>query len=195
MPRGGKRPGAGRKKRDASLGSAPQPAQKRAPGRPSGYDPAFAAKAQKLAELGATDLEVADFFEVNVATVYRWKATIPEFCEALKSGKVSADDRVERSLYHRAIGYSYDAVKILQDKGTPVIVPYREHVPPDTTAGIFWLKNRRKEEWRDKQVHEHSGPDGKPIQTEEVSARDVLAGRIAGLSARVREDDGPSKPH
>ena len=53
--------------------------------------------------------------------------------------------RVERSLYERANGYSYDAVKIFMPAGAkkPVYAPYIEHVPPDVTAAIFWLKNRR----------------------------------------------------
>lgn len=50
-------------------------------------------------------------------------------------------------------GYSYDAVKIFQHNGKPVKVPYVEHVPPDTTACIFWLKNRKPEAWRDVKDH------------------------------------------
>jgi hypothetical protein len=65
-------------------------------------------------------------------------------------GKAEADNRVERSLYERANGYSYDAEKIFCDKNGKVTrVPYREHVPPDVTAGIFWLKNRDPAHWRD----------------------------------------------
>jgi hypothetical protein len=68
----------------------------------------------------------------------------PQFGEALKLGKKEADQRVERSLYQKAVGYSYDAVKIFMPAGAkkPVIVPYREHVPPSDVACIFWLKNR-----------------------------------------------------
>ena len=77
-------------------------------------------------------------------------------------------DRVERSLYHRAIGFSYNAVKIFMPAGAkqPVYAPYREHVPPDTAAASLWLRNRRKDEWRDKQSHQHAGPDGGPITLE-----------------------------
>ena len=50
----------------------------------------------------------------------------------------------------RAVGYSYDAEKIFCDKnGNVTKVPYREHVPPDVTAQIFWLKNRDPKRWRD----------------------------------------------
>lgn len=132
----------------------------RKPGRPTAYKPDFCEQARKLAELGATDREIAEFFNVNERTLYRWVHEYPEFCQALKVGKDVADDRVERSLYRRAIGYSHDAVKIMQFQGEEIVVPYVEHAPPDVTACIFWLKNRRKAEWRDKVEHEHSVDEG-----------------------------------
>ena len=121
-------------------------------GRPSKYKAAYAEQARKLCELGATDVDIADFFGVSDRTVYRWQNQYDEFCQALKAGKAPADDRVERSLYHKAVGYSFDAVKIFMPAGKedPIYAPYREHVAPDTTAAIFWLKNRRPDEWRDK---------------------------------------------
>jgi len=72
-------------------------------------------------------------------------------------GKVEPDNRVERSLYERASGYSYDAVKIFLPAGAkkPIYAHYVEHVPPDVTACIFWLKNRKPAEWRDAQQMEH----------------------------------------
>jgi hypothetical protein len=119
-------------------------------GRPTKYDEAFAAQAKVLCEKGFTDIELANFFKVHVATIYRWLAKYPEFCEAIKSGKDASDERVERSLYHKAIGYTYESEKIFQFQGEVVRAKSVEHVPPDTTAAIFWLKNRRKEQWRDK---------------------------------------------
>lgn len=132
-------------------------------GRPTKYKPEYAQQAESLCKLGATDLELADAFEVNVHTIYRWQAAHPAFCKALKAGKEAADERVERSLYHKATGYSFDAVKIFNANGKALKVKYREHVPPDTTAMIFWLKNRRPDEWRDKREHEHTGKDGTPL--------------------------------
>lgn len=126
-------------------------------GRPTGYKKEYAGQARKLCELGATDVDLADFFEVSDRTIYRWASKYDEFCQALKAGKGMADDRVERSLYHKAVGYSFDSEKVFQHQGQIVRAPTREHVPPDTTAAIFWLKNRRKDEWRDKQEHEHTG--------------------------------------
>ena len=127
--------------------------------RPSSYSPAYAKQAWKLAQLGATDQEVADFFEVDVRTIYRWKHDHKEFCQALKAGKDIADDRVERSLYQKAIGYEQDEVKIFMpaNAANPVYAPFRAKIAPDTTAAIFWLKNRRAAQWRDKVETEHSG--------------------------------------
>ena len=172
MPRGGKREGAGR---PATMG------------RPTDYKPEHAKEAKKLYALGATDLEVADFFEINQATLYRWLVRHSDFSEAAKAGKEALDDRVERSLYHRAVGYSHDAVKVMQFQGQPVIVPYREHVAPDVGAATLWLKNRRKDVWRDKVEHQHTGPNGGPMQTITTAmtakeAAEAYAGTINGDS-------------
>lgn len=125
--------------------------------RPSKFKDEFVHQAEKLCKLGATDMEIADFFEVDVRTVYRWKGENDAFCQALKSGKSEADDRVERSLFARANGYEHDEVDIRVIGGEIVQTPIRKLYPPDTTAAIFWLKNRRPAEWRDKQDIEHSG--------------------------------------
>ncbi len=137
-------------------------------GRPTEYRPEYAKQAHKLCQLGATDQEVADFFGIDVRTVYRWKHDHDKFCQALKAGKEVADERVERSLYQRAIGYEQDEVKIFMPGGAsdPVYAPFRAKVAPDTTACIFWLKNRRKGDWREKVDHEHGGPGGGPIVQE-----------------------------
>jgi len=133
-----------------------------AKGRPTDYKEAYVEGARKLARLGATDEEVADFFDVDVRTIYRWKIAHEAFCQALKAGKDEADARVERALFHRAIGYEQDAVKIFMPAGaeTPVYAPFKERITPDTTAAIFWLKNRRPEEWRDKRDLDHTSSDG-----------------------------------
>lgn len=129
----------------------------RGAGRPSSYSPSFVAQAEKLCALGATDAQMADFFEVHISTFHEWKNVHPEFADALKVAKDVADTRVKRSLYQRALGYEVDAVKVFMPAGAkePVYAEYREHIPADTTACIFWLKNRDPENWRDKTVVEH----------------------------------------
>ena len=132
-------------------------------GRPTAYKPEFCQQAMERCANGATDPELADLFGVSTRTIYRWKAQHIEFCQALKCAKEVADERVERSLYHRAVGYEQEAVKIFMPAGAdkPVYAKYTEQIAPDTTAAIFWLKNRKPDEWRDK--HEFSGKDGAPL--------------------------------
>lgn len=117
----------------------------------------------KLCALGHTDFEIAGFFEISADLMKRWKAEFEPIAHAFRTGKEIADERVERSLFHRATGYTFDAVKIFNDKGAVTQVPYVEHVAPDTTACIFWLKNRRQELWRDRREVAATSPDGKNL--------------------------------
>lgn len=122
--------------------------------RPSKYKQEYADQAYKLCLLGATDKELADFFGTTEQSINAWKGKYSEFFESIKRGKDDADAKIAQSLYHRAKGYKHEAVKILQHNGEVIQVPYTEHYPPDTTACIFWLKNRQPKLWRDKQEHE-----------------------------------------
>jgi hypothetical protein len=85
------------------------------------------------------------------------RSDILKFLGSLKGGKAEADGRVERSLYQRAVGYSFNSEKIFCNKdGEVTRVPIVEHVPPDVTAQIFGLKNCKPSEWRDVQNIEHA---------------------------------------
>ncbi|EDQ1733570.1 terminase [Salmonella enterica] len=125
--------------------------------RPTKYQAAYAEQARKLCLLGYTDAELADFFDVDEATINRWKKEHHEFCESIKKGKSVADGEVAAKLFHRATGYEHPEDDIRAVDGSIVITPTVKHYPPDTTAAIFWLKNRQKNKWRDKQDHELSG--------------------------------------
>ncbi len=129
-------------------------------GRPTSYSPSYVIQVEEIAQLGATDAKIAKCFGVSESTINTWKREHFEFAEALKKGKSAADASVVASLYHRALGYSHPAVKItVGATGLVTEVPYTEHYPPDTTACIFWLKNRRAAEWRDKREIEQTAPD------------------------------------
>ena len=123
----------------------------RKPGRPSKKATLDLKQVEQLARKGWTDAEMARFFEVDRATWYRWKAQDDKFCDALKEWKRQADARVERSLYERAIGYEHPDVHISNYQGAVTLTPIQKFYAPDTTAAIFWLKNRDPENWRDKQ--------------------------------------------
>lgn len=128
-------------------------------GRPTVYRTEFVEQGERLCKLGATDADMAGFFGISLATLYTWKVKHPAFLEATKRGKDLSDDMVEQSLFRRALGYSHDAVKILQHEGQPLEVPYVQHYPPDTAAAFIWLKNRRPQQWRDRPMGDGGGDD------------------------------------
>ena len=118
----------------------------------------------RICQAGFTDQELADLFGVSVRTINTWKTRHVDFLQAIKAGKTEADDLVERALYHRAVGYSHEVEKpMVVDKGVRIVI-YTERMPPDTTACIFWLKNRKPEEWRDKVVQEMTWASKKPSE-------------------------------
>ena len=94
-------------------------------GRPTKFQESFIAQAEKLCELGATDQQMADFFEVSIATINNWKHDFPQFLDTIKNSKLRPDDDVVESLFQKAKN-------------------------GDTTAMIFWLKNRQPKDWRDR---------------------------------------------
>lgn len=141
-----------------------QPAKKAVPknkgGRPSKYKIEFNEQAKNHCSLGATDKQLATFFKVTVYTIDKWKQVHPEFLQALKDGKKTFDNEtVVKALLHRAIGYSHPEEKIFVFKGKIVRAKTTKHYPPDSTALIYWLKNRLPEEWRDA-PKEGDGSDG-----------------------------------
>lgn len=131
--------------------------------RPSKYKPEYAEQARKLCLLGATDKELAGFFEVNEDTIYEWKKVHPKFSESIKKGKIQADADVADRLYQRAMGYEHPEVHLSSYEGEVTQTPITKVYAPDPTAAIFWLKNRQRAKWRDKIDQEVSGPDGGPI--------------------------------
>lgn len=153
-------------------------------GRPTEYDPAFDDKAKALCEGGAKDDELAEEFGVSVRTINRWKVAHPTFRQSIKDAKDIADERVKRSLYHKALGVEYEEMQAIKLKkityadGKKVseeefieLVPIKKFMPADTTAGIFWLKNRKRQEWQDVQKHEHGQPgDFDTMSDEELNA-------------------------
>lgn len=129
-------------------------------GRPTKYKPEYAIQAKKLSNFGATDREIAEFFEVAESTIYLWKLEHEDFSESLKLGKGVADERVKRALYHRALGYSHaeDDIRVVNQE--IVVTPTVKHYPPDSTALIFWLKNRLPDEFRN-----NPSPDEEDVPT------------------------------
>ena len=119
------------------------------PGRPSLYKPEFAEQAFELCLAGATNRDLADTFEVGHSTIDNWLHKHPEFAQAVRRGRALADGKVAHGLYSRAIGYSYETTRVVLCKGEPVALQQTVHKPPDVRAAIFWLRNRRPEQWCD----------------------------------------------
>lgn len=97
---------------------------------------------------GLNDEQIAENIGISVRTLYRWKKQYCQICHALKKGKDIADREVENALFKRAKGYDYTETKV-KKKGGAIVeeTVVTKHVPGDTTAQIFWLKNRKPEYW------------------------------------------------
>lgn len=139
-------------------------------GRPTKYRDEYIELAYKVCLLGATDRELGDFFEVDEATINKWKIDHPEFYESIRKGKSNADANVADRLYQRARGFEHDSEEIKIVANEVVHVRTRKIYPPDTTAAIFWLKNRQRDKWRDKTEVDanHSGEVGVSLSADQA---------------------------
>ena len=111
---------------------------------------------------GLSDEQIAHNIGIVPSTLYEWKKKYSEISEALRKGKEIIDRQVENALLKRALGYEYEEVKMVVEKDEKGNEKKRQEkvikkVIPDTTAQIFWLKNRKPEQWRDRRDIEHSG--------------------------------------
>jgi hypothetical protein len=115
-------------------------------------------KLQGWARAGLTDEQIAHNMGISTVTLYSYKNNHPNIFNALKQGKEVIDIQVENALLKRALGYEYEEVTTTTNyKGEEEIKKVVKQIAPDTTAQIFWLKNRKPDEWRDKKDVELSG--------------------------------------
>lgn len=121
-------------------------------------------KVQGWARDGLSNEQIAHNIGINKDTLYEWQKRFSDFSDALKKGKEVVDREVENALLKRAMGYEYDEVtqEPVEDKDTGevqmrVTKRVTKQIAPDVTAQIFWLKNRKPEEFRDKRDVELSG--------------------------------------
>jgi len=133
-------------------------------GRKTKYTNRFPERVEIMARSGMIEVDMAEQLGVSVPTFEAYKQKFPEFLKSLKRGKETVDDIVVAKLLTRALGYSYDETvkeRILtkgEEKSYAMAITKvtTKHVHPDVTAMIFWLKNRRPDEWREQK---HVDPD------------------------------------
>lgn len=127
------------------------------------------AKVTKWAKEGLFDCQIAEKMGISKQTFYDWLKKYPEFTDAIKKGKEIADKEIVNALYKRALGYSYKEVKeeyitdnngVIKDKdgeSTKEVTVTHKSEPPNTAALIYWLNNRRPDEWSNKQETKITG--------------------------------------
>lgn len=154
-------------------------------GRPTKFNEALKEKMLQLFEKGKTDKQVAEIVGVHVRTIENWKGKHPDFLWALRESKQIADDLVEASLFSRAVGYSHPEEKIFQYEGEIIRAETTKHYPPESGAAFSWLKNRKPEQWREKQPGD--GPDVQ-VNNYQGMSESQLDARIKELEARLNGD-------
>ena len=124
-------------------------------------------KIEGWARDGLTDEQIAANIGIGYSTLQTWKSKYQDIQDSLKKGKEVVDRQVENALLKRALGYQYDEITLEDGIETKRVT---KEVIPDTTAQIFWLKNRKPDQWRDKQNLELSGT----LETEKAKLDDLI---------------------
>lgn len=156
--------------------------------RKSLWKPEYVEMAKNLCLLGATDVELAGFFDVALTTLNNWKKKNTEFRDAMKAGKLAADAKVAKSLYQRAVGFTQQEMDVRVIGGQLVQTPVTKKYAPDVAACIFFLKNRRPDLWNDRRERALSVDDEiKLVQLERMKYE--LAKLVASDTDTETEDD------
>lgn len=144
---------------------------------------------QGWARDGLSDEQIATNMGITDSTFYEWKKKYSDISEALKEGKDVVDRQVENALLKSALGYKYDEVtEERRDDMLIVTKVVHKEVQPNTTAQIFWLKNRKRAEWRDRVENAITGADGGAVKVETLTDADVDA-RIKELESKLKDLD------
>jgi hypothetical protein len=162
-------------------------------GRPTAYKPENAEIARYACMLGATNETLAARFEVCRRTIDSWIATIPEFSIAVRQGREGADEAVISALFSRATGMEQKMTKVFCHRGQPVTANYTVQLPPDVRACIFWLRNRRPEEWRENRPLVEEEDDPNWVSELEAASERVRLAAVAERAARSAAE-GPALP-
>ncbi|WP_409015703.1 helix-turn-helix domain-containing protein [Anaerostipes caccae] len=143
-------------------------------------------KIEGWARDGLTNEQIAGNMGISRETLNQWSKKYPDISDALKKGKEITDRKVENALLNKALGFTktirkafkckdvvYDNGKRISEKERIEYADEEVYIPPDTTAQIFWLKNRKPEQWRDKRDIEHSGEIGGVVIVDDIPKPDT----------------------
>lgn len=136
---------------------------------------------QGWARDGLTLEQIAYNMGIGRSTLIKWRKENISIVDALKKGKEVTDREVENALFKRALGFYYTEEQVTNDGR---VVELTKYMRPDTTAQIFWLKNRKREQWRDKQEFNHQADVSKTIDLSRISDEDLR--QLANQSTKGR---------
>lgn len=175
---------------------------KKKAGRKSKYNSEILERVKCFARDGYTEEEMCQRLRVGHSSFNTWKKKYPEFLEALKENKEIVDNRVINSLLKRAEGFEYEEVETKEitfkmgGEGIPAVETKRTRklCVPDVTAQIFWLKNRQKDDWREKRETEISGRNGGPIELKNTAISleglsDEDLEKLGEIASRIKSDN------
>lgn len=134
-------------------------------------------RVQGWARDGLTMDQIAKNMGITKPTLYKWQDKSVDLVNALKVNRDIADREVENALFKNAIGFTYNEQQLTDDG---MVVEVEKYSKPNTTAQIFWLKNRKPEQWRDKQNIEHDGSINQNIDLSNISDKDLE--KLANMS-------------
>ncbi len=179
---------AGRARGPDHVDRAPVPrSERRGVGRPSTYEErVMISTACAAARFGATDQEIAAELGLGVSTLYLWYRQYPELLEAVRNAGEAANERVKRSLYSRANGYTYESEKVFSNGLRARVI---ERVEPDISAIQWWQKNRDRQNWRDTREIDLVVPDTSE-DPETLDMRQLALATIALLNEATAEPVG-----
>ena len=156
-------------------------------GRPTVYKPENAEIARHACMLGASNETLAERFEVSRRTIDNWITAIPEFSDAVRHGRQVADESVVAALYARATGMERKSIKVVEGDGGQVTTTHTVQALPDVRACIFWLRNRRPEQWRENRPPADEDDGYEFGQELEAAAERARLGSVEEADAVLRD--------
>ena len=160
-------------------------------GRPTVYKPENAEIARQACMLGASNETLAERLEVSRRTIDNWIASIADFGDAVRHGRLVADESVVAALYARATGMEHKSIKIVEGEGTAVTTTHTVQALPDVRACIFWLRNRRPKQWRENRPLAHEQYGGRDLAQELEEAEERM--RRFELADRAKLESAPGE--